>query len=333
MGSLYVTDNSAAISLDSNCIIVKYGDGMKSTIPIETLESISIFGRSQLTTQCTQECLKRGIPVSYYSKGGSYFGKLQSTGHINAERQRKQAVMKEQEWSLVLAAKIIRAKIHNQSIVMSRYAKNKEFDVSESYAQMKILAKKILDADSIEQMMGYEGKAARIYFDVLSKLIDKDFEFHGRNRRPPRDPFNSMLSMGYSILMNEVYGKLELRGLNPYFGFIHQDKENHPTLASDLMEEWRALIVDSLVMSLVNGHEINKEHFINDIEHPGVYLTKEGMQIFLKKLENKMHSSTKYITKVDYPVSFRRAIELQVASLVNCLETQNSDAYDPVWIR
>ena len=104
--------------------------------------------------------------------------------------------------------------------------------------------------------MGYEGAAARIYFSTLGKLIDSEFIFSGRNKRPPLDPFNSMISLGYSIILNEIYGKLEGKGLNPYFGILHKDREKHPTLASDMMEEWRAVLIDTLVMGMLNGQPL-----------------------------------------------------------------------------
>ena len=117
--------------------------------------------------------------------------------------------------------------------------------------------------------------------------------------------------------MNEFYREIENKGLHPYFGFIHQDREKHPTLASDLMEEWRAVLVDSLVLSLVNGHEILEEHFCSDADQPGIFLTKEGMKIFIRKMEDKMRQEQHYLTYVDYRVSFRRAMELQVTGNEN----------------
>lgn len=259
MSLLFINENKAIIGIESNRCTVKYADGMIKMVPIEMLESITIMGHAQMTTQCVQECLKRGISVAYYSKGGTYFGRLQSTGHIHAERQRKQCSLYETQFSLELARSIIRAKLKNQQVVLRRYEKSKGLAVSESIKMLHICREKLAKCQTIQELMGYEGQGAKAYFDGLSVLIDPEFIFHGRNRRPPKDEFNSMISLGYSVLMNEIYGKIEAKGLNPYFGFMHRDKERHPTLASDLMEEWRAVIVDSTVMSMVNGHEIQKK--------------------------------------------------------------------------
>ena len=333
MSYLYVTENTAEIGIADNYAYAKYKDGMIVKVPFETLESISIFGRAQISTQCVQKCLSRGIPVAYYSKGGSYFGRLHSTGHVKVERQRIQAGLIHSDLALVLSKKILTSKIHNQIIVLKRYARSQNIDLSEECVAMAVSQKHIEKCETVSQIMGYEGNAARIYFKCLGRLVLPEFSFEKRSRRPPRDPFNSMLSLGYSILMNEIYGKIENRGLHPYFGFMHEDRENHPTLASDLMEEWRAVIVDSLVMSLVNGREIQKGHFVRGVDDPGIYLTKEGMSIFIQKFEKKLRQEMKYLEYIDYAVSFRRAMELQINSFIQAIEKKDESYYHPIWIR
>lgn len=333
MSLLFVNENNALIGIEENRCYVQYPDGLKRIVPIETLESITIMGCSQMTTQCVQECLKRGIPVSYFSKGGRYFGRLQSTGHINAERQRKQCDLYETDFAVGLAKNIVRAKLKNQAVVLKRYEKSRQIPVSESLKMMQICREKIEKCQSIPEITGYEGQGAKAYFDGLSALIDSDFRFRGRNRRPPRDEFNSMISLGYSVLMNELYGKIEAKGLNPYFGFMHRDKEKHPTLASDMMEEWRAVIVDSTVMSMINGHEIHKEDFMIDVEEPGCFLTRSGLKTYLSKLEKKLQTEVRYLSYVDYAVSFRRGISLQLDMLVKAIEADDASIYKPIEIR
>ena len=333
MSYLYVTENNAKIGVAENYVYAEYKDGMIVKIPIETLESIAVFGHAQISTQCIQTCLTKGIPISYYSKGGSYFGRLHSTGHVKVERQRIQARLLHSDLALTLSKKIVTSKIHNQIIVLKRYARSRNVDLSDEYKEIKSMQNHIEKCDSIPQIMGYEGNAARIYFKCLGILVEPIFAFEKRSRRPPKDAFNSMLSLGYSILMNEIYGKIENRGLHPYFGFMHADRENHPTLASDLMEEWRAVIVDSLVMSLVNGHEIKSGHFVKGIDDEGVYLTKEGMNLFIQKIEKKLRQEMKYLEYIDYAVSFRRAMELQINSFILAIEKEDVNYYHPIWIR
>lgn len=333
MSLLYVNENNAYIGIEANRFFVRYSDGMKKMIPVETLESITIVGHAQMTTQCVQECLKRGIPVSYYSKGGSYFGRLQSTGHVNAKRQRQQCALYQSGFALQLSKKIIRAKLKNQQVVLRRYEKAKNISVEEQLKMIRICREKVAQCLYIPEIMGYEGQGAKAYFAGLSRLIDPEFAFSGRNKRPPRDEFNSMLSLGYSIILNELYGKIEAKGLNPYFGFLHRDNEKHPTLASDMMEEWRAVIVDATVMSMINGHEMHKEDFTIDAEEPGCFLTRSGIKKYLTKLEKKLQTDVKYLDYIDYAVSFRRGISLQMDLLVKAIENEDADIYRPLEIR
>lgn len=195
-------------------------------------------------------------------------------------RQRKQAKLADSEFSLNLAKRIIKGKINNQGVVLRRYSRSRGIDVEKELISMKQSMNKIDTCKNISEIMGYEGMAAKNYFQGLSQLVEEEFYFQGRSKQPPKDEFNSMLSLGYSILMNEIYSKLENKGLNPYFGFIHSDRENHPTLVSDMIEEWRAVIVDSMVMSMVNGHEIFVEDFYHDVDTPGYFLNKQGMRKF-----------------------------------------------------
>lgn len=335
MSYLYVTEQGATIGISDNRFQVKYKDGLLKSIPTETLEIIEVFGKVQITTQCLEECLKKGINIIFYSINGSYYGRLVSTSHVNVERQRLQAdIGKNEVFKLTFAKRIIDAKIRNQIVILRRYARNKEINIDRSIVEMQYMLQKIKNqCFSIEQLIGYEGTAAKIYFKTIGRLIDPEFSFNGRSRRPPLDPFNSMISLGYSIMMNEIYGKLEGKGLNPYFGIMHKDKEKHPTLASDLMEEWRAVLIDSTALSMLNGHEINKDDFYANLDQPGVFLTKEGFKAYVKKLETKFRTESKYLSYVEYSVSFRKALDLQVNQLVKAIEADEPELYKPIIIR
>ena len=330
---LYVNENGAKISVSENRIVITEKDGMKRLIPIETLDGISVLGRSEMTTACIEQCLLRGIPVGFYSKSGKYFGRLHSTVHVNAPLQRRQAALYDTPFAMELSRRIIRAKISNQITVLRRYARTSHKDVSPEERAMQVCLNKMDQVGDQNQLIGYEGTAARAYFLGLSKCIHPEFAFRGRNRRPPKDPFNSMISLGYSILMNEIYGDLESRGLNPYFGFLHRDTEKHPTLCSDLMEEWRAILVDATAMSLINGNEISRDQFETDEESDGCYLKHEALQIFLTKLEQKMETSNRYLSYLDYPVSYRRAIMEQIRCLQQAVEEDNAGLYTPMKVR
>ena len=332
MSYLYITENGAVLSVDGGYFTVSYKNGLLHKIPKETLESVAFFGNVPVTTPCVRELLKRGIGLSYFSKNGAYYGRLESTAHNNIARLKKQIFMSEnKEFALDIAKNIVKAKIKNQLVVLRRYAKNTSKNIDNDIQNMLYALKHIEQTENHNELIGYEGTAAKSYFSALSDIIDTAFAFRGRNRRPPKDPFNSMISLGYTLLLYEIYGEIENRGLSPYAGFLHRDNERHPTLASDLMEEWRAVIVDSVVLSLIQGKEISTECFERDDETGGIFINKEGLNIFLKKYENKMRSLNKYIN--DMSMSYRRCLWNQVSSLVKAIEEENAEIYAPIIIR
>ena len=332
MSYLYVCEQGAEIHCSAGRFqILLKGIEIRS-VPNETVEVIEIFGNVQITTPCMRFCMMHGVNVIFYSTTGKYFGKLISTGHVNVGRQRLQATL-EDKFKLTVARNIVSAKIHNQSVLLRRYARNNAINVDEQIITMNRYAKKIDICSQVDEIMGYEGAAARIYFQTLGQLINQDFIFEGRNRRPPQDPFNSLISLGYTILLNEIYGKLEAKGLNAYFGVLHQDREKHPTLASDLMEEWRAVIVDSVAMSMLNGHELLPSDFYKDEESGGVFLEKNAFKSYVGKLENKFHTNNNYLGYIEYRVSFRRALDLQVNQFCKAIENNDPNLYIPVRIR
>lgn len=334
MSYLYVCEQGATIGVSDNRFNVEYKNGMIKSIPVETLEVIEVFGGVQVTTKCITECLKRGVNIIFYSTNGAYYGRLISTSHVNVQRQRIQAALSDDmEFKVAFSKRIIDAKIRNQVVILRRYSRNLNADISRAVADMQYMCKKIQAADTIEQIMGYEGMAARLYFKRLGDLINPEFKFDKRSRRPPLDPFNSLISLGYSVIMNELYGKIEGKGLNPYFGIVHSDREKHPTLASDLMEEWRAVLIDSIALSMLNGHELLQEDFYRDESSNGIFLQKEAFKKYIQKLETKFRTENRYLSYVDYSVSFRRAMDLQINQFVKAIENRDVSQYHPVIIR
>lgn len=333
MSYLYIVDDNAVIGIDGGYYSVKYSNGDVKKIPSETVESIALFGNVSLTTPCTKKLLENGIPVSFFSKRGSYFGRLESTKHTNIFRLKKQIRLSDDDnFKIPLAQRILSAKINNQAVLLARYERSTGIDTKHERFMMLDSMEKVKKADSIDVIMGHEGNAAKNYFQGLSKVINPEFSFNGRNRMPPKDPFNSLLSLGYTMLMYEIYGEIENKGLNPYAGFIHSDRERHPTLASDLMEEWRPVIVDSVTMSIINGKEIDQQDFVKDESTGGVFLINTGMPKFIRKFEDKLRCETGYITST-YKMTFRNALWHQVNALVSAIEKNDPCLYEPIVIR
>lgn len=333
MSFLYVIEQGSRLSIDGGHLKISYKNDMIRKIPKETIEAISIFGRSEITTPCIQFCLEKGIPISYFSNTAKYFGRLTSTSHKNITRLKQQLFLTEDsEFCLGISKKIIKAKINNQKVILRNYKRSSKVFMDDNINELKRIENSIDRANTIEELMGYEGYAARSYFDAISKFIKDDFKFKGRSKRPPKDAFNSMLSLGYTILMHEIYGELENRGLSPYGGFMHKDRERHPTLASDLVEEWRAILVDATVINLIQREEVSIENFIKQ-DNGGVLLEKSTLKKFLKRLEEKMNMSQSYLSYQKSKCSYRHAIWSQIGELIKAIENKNPDLYEPIRIR
>ncbi len=331
MSTLYLTDNYLKLSLQESRFVADAKDDCVRKIPMESVESVSVFGNVQITTPCLHHCLKDGIPINFFSTKGAYYGKISSTRHINPLRLKRQVYCADDEhFSLEISKKIVLAKIHNQKVLLKRYQRNNNRGVTEEIRMLGLMENKIPLCREVAEIMGHEGIAARYYFSGLSKLVNEKFAFSGRSKQPPRDPFNSMLSLGYTILLYELYAEIENRGLSPYISFLHSEKNNHPALASDLMEEWRSVVVDAVVMSLVQGNEIDIEDFTQDEDTGGYYIERAAMKKFLLKMNKKLWSKNKYLSQQN--ISIRRCFYLQSVDITKAIEESNPELYQPIKI-
>ncbi len=334
MSLLYVEENGAVVGINGGTLTVKKQTGEVLKIPKETVDGISLFGNISMTTQCTRYCLERGIRVSYFSSSGSYSGFLHSPNYINVKRLRAQMKASENpDFCMYIGKNIIESKINNQIVLAKRYLRTSGINKDVQLNQMINSKNAINYCSSPEQIMGYEGIASRNYFDILAAVINPTFAFSGRNRRPPKDPFNSLISLGYSILTNEICGELENRGLNPYIGILHQDKEKHPTLASDMLECWRPIIIDSLVMNIIQRNEIDAKQFSISKENGGCYLTGDGLKKYLIKLEDKMRVTVKYFVGYEIEATYRKLIWHQAEKLAIAIDNNDPALYTTIVAR
>jgi CRISPR-associated protein Cas1 len=264
MSFIYIYEKNAKIGIKSNTVLIESSrEKLTRKLPIEGIESIVIFGNASLSTNCVKELLERNISLTWLSSKGKFFGRLESTSNVNIFRQREQFLMgNDKEFSLALSKKFITAKIKNQITILRRYQRNRNVEkVNDSIRGMSKILHKIETAEDKEKLMGDEGIAARYYYEGLSNFVDPEFGFTGRNRQPPRDCFNSLLSFAYTLLMYDIYTAVVNRGLHPYAGFLHSIKRGHPALCSDLMEEWRGVLADSLALYVTSRGIISKDSF------------------------------------------------------------------------
>ena len=316
MSNLYIYEQGIVLRYKENRLLITYTNGDYKSIPIENIDNVVIFGGIQLSTACMHNLLIKGIHVTFLSKTGSYFGRLESTSNINIDRQREQfRKSDDKKFCLAIGKKFIKGKATNQRTLLIRANKD------------------INDSETIEELMGVEGYLARLYFNAINHIIDKKYSFKTRTKRPPKDPFNAVISFGYTLLHYEIFTTLVTKGLNPYAAFLHSDRHKHPALCSDLMEEWRAILVDSMAIALLNNDKIAYEDFDFDEKSGGVFLNKKACGKFVEQFEKRLRQEVSYITEVPYKMSFRRIIEYQVMLLIKALENNNADIYKPVLIR
>jgi CRISPR-associated protein Cas1 len=220
------------------------------------------------------------------------------------------------ERTLPLASAFVLGKVKNQRTMIRRALG----DQARSTLQgLSLLCHRIEKVSDSEQLLGLEGAAAQRYFEAFGKMLNNEtgFEVNGRNRRPPTDPINAMLSFGYSMLTKEALAAVIAVGFEPGLGMYHRFRPGRPSLALDLMEEFRPLIVDSTVLTLINNREIRPSHF--NRRGRAIVLTDEGRKIFLSAIERRLRSTITHPT-FGYQVTYRRALNVQARLLARTLQ-------------
>lgn len=336
MTTIYITEQGSFLSRSGNKLVISKTEQAIKDFPMEKVESIVLIGSASISSPLMVELMQRDITMTWLSNSGKFFGRLEPTRAVNIERQVLQFdAANDEEFCLELSKKWIYAKIKNSVVMLRRWARERQStDVDDICDRLLQSAEGVKKSPDMEKIRGYEGSASKFYFDGLKKVVPEDFSFTERNRQPPRDRFNSLLSFAYTLTMYEVYTAITLKGLHPYRGFLHKPKRGHPALSSDLMEEWRPILGDSLSVHSVSHKIISKEDFIDpDPETKGIYLNQEGSKKYIEQFENRIRKHNQYLDYIEYPVSFRESIAFQVGSLVKALEEYDPDIYRPVIIR
>lgn len=302
LNTLYVTSEDAYLSLDGDNVLVSKDRQKIGRFPLHTLESIVYFGRSGASVGIIGVCADRGIDLVFFSPNGKFLARTvgESRGNVLL-RKEQYRIAGDADESLAIARNCIRAKIFNARWVIERACRDHplQVDVKAMKRSSSELVGYIGDAAvaaSVDELRGIEGSAARCYYRVFDQLIfgDKEtFHFEGRNRRPPKDPVNALLSFSYSMLTSTYASALEGVGLDPYVGFMHSLRPGRKSLALDLVEELRSVYADRVVLTCLNTRVLNKTHF-EKRENGAVYLTDGGRKAFLnvwqlKKRETLTH--------------------------------------------
>lgn len=363
---LYVSTQGSTLSLDKERVKITNKDGTCVEKPLGEISEIVVYGGIQLTSQLIQKCCFNSKPIVYLTITGNFVGMVVNStiGVRNAINLSEQIVIsKDPIASLHIAKSIVKSKIRNQRTIIRRNMSSDNPKLkADILNQMSIMTDNIKYTLAINSLMGLEGNAAKYYFESFGAIVNSfgGLFMNGRSRRPPKDPVNAMLSFGYSLLLNDILFAILKVGLSPWVGFMHTQRSNKPSLALDLMEEFRPCIVDSLVLALVSKNmlqmsdfEVTRDMTKSNIQpssmsssmdnnsscsstfaDPSILsflLNNEGRKKFIKYYDTKMNSLMTH-PYFKYKCSWRDAIHLQIKIL--CMHLRKElNQYIPLEIR
>ncbi len=295
-------------------------EGESTTEPIRRVRSVALHGYASISTQALDLCASQGVAVHWFGAGGWYVGSFWRDDAAVQRRIRQYKALCDTELCLSLARSLVKAKTEHQLRFILRVLRKRDrsaLDIDREVEKMRTTIASIDTVEQIPTLLGMEGWVAKAYFAAIPKLVlehvDSSLIPNGRTRHPPRDPFNALLSFGYSLLLREVIQSIRVVGLDAAFGFYHRPRTSAPPLALDLIELFRVSCVDMPVLAAVNRGQFNtKEHFV--FAGQQVWLSKEGKKKAIVLFEQRLSDQWKHPI-LDYSLSYRRAIELEVRLL------------------
>jgi CRISP-associated protein Cas1 len=310
---VYVQAQGASVRLDGERLVIQTKGEHAREARLSNTSHVSLYGSVYMTMPVLRTLMERGIPVLFFTYGGWFSG--QAVGHDSknvALRLAQYAATQSRERCLQLARGFVASKILNCRTLLRR---NHDSPDPVALSELKQLARKARGAESIESLLGIEGTAARRYFGEFSGMVREgkdDFDLDGRNRRPPRDPVNALLSFCYSLLTKELSLALRTAGLDLMLGFYHQPHFGRPSLALDLMEEFRPVIADSVVIGVLNNKVVQRDDFVRAAG--AVSLTPAARKRVILAFERRMDLLVTHPV-FDYRISYRRVLEVQARLL------------------
>lgn len=339
---LYLNTQGLFVGKSGNVLKIKEKDKVVQEVRIGEICQLNLYGNIQLSTQAIQTLCENEVPIAYFSMGGWFYGVTQGLGVKNIFLRREQFRLADVPgFCLRLARELVAGKIRNQRTMLQR---NHVEPPKRALVMLKCLCEEADRAETTEQLLGIEGNAARVYFENFSGMIkrgddhalptgetrEKDeftFDFVNRNRRPPRDPVNALLSLAYSMLAKDLTIITQAVGFDPYLGFYHQPRFGRASLGLDLMEPFRPLIADSAVLSAINTRMVGPGDFVRAGDSVG--LTPNGRKAFFRAYEQRMDTLVTHPI-FGYRVNYRRILEIQTRLLARVLTGELKD--HPVFV-
>lgn len=331
MATLYLNEQQSVVKKRDEYLIVQYPDKHKVEVPLINVSQVVVSGDVTLTTPAIETLLGRGIEVCFLSFYGHFRGRLSPPVARNAFLRREQyRAHTDPRWAIQAARACVSGKLENMRTMLLRANRSLEdSEVTEAAVTLRNMINQVPRTNTIGSLLGVEGNGSAAYFGVFRKLLRDPMNFTHRRRRPPTDPVNAMLSLGYTLLLHQVSAATQVVGFDPYLGFLHQPRHGRPSLALDLMEEFRPIIADSVVLNIVNHRILSAQDFHEELGV--VHLKPQARKTFYAKFEDRLREEVQH-PQFGYRTSYRRCIELQARLLGKWL-TGEIPAYLPLSVR
>lgn len=313
---LYVKMQGGNVGKNGERFTVKRKGELIEEVRMHDVSQLCVFGNVQVSTQTLHECIRKGIPICYFTYGGYFIGMTENFSTKNIDLRLAQfRAASNVEQSLIFAKAFIRGKILNSRTIVRRHLQD---DPDRILVRLAESAEQVQRQTAAESLLGVEGTAARLYFQGFAKIVrgGDTFRFEERSRRPPRDPINALLSFLYALLAKEFTVTLAAVGFDPMLGFFHKTRYGRPALALDIAEEFRPIVAESVALSLVNTGEINDGHFVR--RAGACALNETGRRVVLGAYERRLDTLIRDPT-FGYKISYRRVIEVQCRLLSRVL--------------
>lgn len=297
LNTLYITRPDCYLHKERETVVIKQGDAKLAQFPMLALQNILCFGQVSVSPALMAACLEANVGLSFFTESGKFQAQVIGMPKGNVLLRRTQYRWADDADKAVSVARLmVAAKVGNCRTVLLREQRNhgEQADLEHASRQLASLLRTIRHADSVPNLMGLEGEAASVYFGVFPQLLRAPgFDFCGRVRRPPSDPVNALLSFAYTLLASECSSALAGVGLDPYVGFLHQDRPGRKSLALDLMEELRAPMADRFVLTLINRAQIKPTDFVTE-GSGAVRLTEDARKVVLSAYQERKKESLRH---------------------------------------
>lgn len=332
MSTLYVTTEDTVLRKADERLKVTRQKETLIDVPLLKVSSVVLFGRVSVTPDAMQSLLEHQIDLCFLTAFGKYIGRMQPPVSGNSLLRKAQFRAAEStSQCLQLSQGFIKGKLANMRVLLVRQAREEQEGADRwraldaAITRIKLAESSLARAQDVDQARGYEGEASAQYFGVFDHLIKQHgqhgqdgFRFEKRLKRPPTDPVNAMLSFGYALLANDLHSAINIVGLDPYVGYLHADRHGKPSLALDLMEEFRALVVDSVVLTMINKRMMTPDDFESQLG--GVCrMTDAARRTFLRQYEERKLTEFRHPI-FNYKMSYRQAFEMQTRILAKALK-------------